>query len=493
MATKKPKEKSAALAADDGVAVPRIALGETGFGALKTANGQIYEECNRAFRPEQFYRTVAEMRKSAIIASALNAYKMLMARVKWTVVPPVGASEEDKQRAAFIESLKDDMEISWEEFIGDVIDYLPYGFSVQEKVYRRRLYKNGSKFNDGYVGLRKISPRPQETIERWNFSEDGRELVSIGQNIANVEHNYLYQNLKDENGLITIPREKFMLFTADGTRGNPLGNSILKSVYLCWKQLNMLKEKELLAVAKDSAGLPVIRLPAKFMAEDASDEDKALYEVCKKMIASLANGTSQGIIFPSYIDPESKKDMFDVDYLDSKGANAAGIDQAARRYQDEILATLGVDILKSGSHEGSFSLADSDTNVLALAVGHRLNEIATVLNHDLVRQVYKMNGWKMENLPQFVPGDITSMSADELGKLMQRTASVGIVIKDVATVNRIRVAMGVSPLPEDANLDDYEFTMESSNAGEGMETPYEGTAKKPTKKDASTQNSENAA
>lgn len=475
MATKKkPKENSAALAADEGAVIPRMALGESGFGALKVANGRIYEEVNQAFRPEQFFRTIDEMRKSAIIASALNAYKMLLSRVKWHVEAPVGASDQEKERAKFIQSLKDDMEISWEEFIADVIEYLPYGFSVQEKVYRRRLKKNGSKFNDGFVGLRKLSPRPQETIERWEFSQDGRELVAVCQSIANLENGYLYQSLTDDQGLIRIPREKFMLFNADATRGNPMGNSILKGVYLSWKQMTMLKDQELLGIIKEAAGLPLIRIPAKFMAEDASDEDKAVYEVCKKILKNLKEGTSEGIIFPTFIDPESKKDMFDVSLLEKKGMNGASIDTVIKRYQDEILSTLAVDILKSGNNPGSFSLSDGDTNVLALAMSHRLNEIASVLNNDLVPSIYALNGWTDTELPKFVPSDISSVSLEELSKYLQRVASTGLLEVDREVLNRVREAIGVRVKPEDEPVDKEALSTNTSNSGKGMEPGRSG-------------------
>jgi hypothetical protein len=126
-------------------------------------------------------------------------------------------------------------------------------------------------------------------------------------------------------------------------------------------------------------------------------------------------------------------------------------------------------------------------------MSHRLNEIADVLNSDLVPQLFALNAWSQERLPKFTYGDISEMSADELGKLTQRGASVGLFIKDVPTVNRLRRAAGIEEIPEDSNLDDFEFTMESSNAAEGMQTAGEGTAKKPGPKDSSTQNSENAA
>jgi hypothetical protein len=220
---------------------------------------------------------------------------------------------------------------------------------------------------------------------------------------------------------------------------------------------------------------------------------KAVYQACQKLLDTMQAGTNRGIIFPKLVDEQTKQDRFSIELLEKKGIPGANIDQAIRRYADEVYSALGIDILKGGSEVGSFSLADSDTNVVSLAMGHRLNEIADVLNNDLVPQLYKLNSWKIERLPKFIPGDISEMSADELGKLMQRTGSIGLIPKNVDVVNRLLRAIGVSTLPPDTDLESVEFTMESSNSGEGMQTPYDGTATKPTKKDSSSQNSENSA
>lgn len=495
-AKKKPTDKSAALAADEGAVTPRISLGETGYVALKTVNGRIYEEVNEAFKFPKFFRTVDEMRKSAIIASALNTYKMLLSRVKWSVEAPLDASEEEKERAKFIESLQDDMEMSWDSFIADTIEYLPYGFSVQEKVFRRRLKKNGSRYNDGLVGLRKLSPRPQETIEKWEFSNDGRELLAVHQSITNLENGTLYVNNANEEGLIRIPREKFMLFSADATKGNPLGNSILKGVYLSWKQMSMLKDQEILGIAKEAAGLPLIRIPAKYMAEDASEEDKAVYAACLKILEQLANGTSKGIVFPTAINNETKKDEFEIGLLEKKGLNGANIDTVVKRYQDEILSTLEVDILKAGNNAGSFSLQDGDTNVLALAMSHRLNEIASVLNHDLIPQIYRLNGWSTEVLPKFVPSDISAVSMEEFSKFIQRVASTGLLELDREVLNKVREVLGVRMRPEDEPVDKEALTTNVSNSGKGMEVGRsgDGTAKvggKSSGQDRSANNNDN--
>lgn len=498
MAAKKPKKDTAALAADDGAVVPRISNTEKGYVGLRTINGRIYEECNKAFQFPAFFKTIDEMRKTAIIASALSIYKILLSRVTWSVEAPVGASEEDIARAKFIESLKDDMENSWEDFIADVVEYLPYGYSVQEKVYRRRLHRNGSRYNDGKIGLRRISPRAQETIEKWEFSKDGRELLGVYQSIARMENSHLFLEITNDESLIHIPREKFMLFSADGTRGNPLGNSVLKGIYLSYKQRAMLIDQEILSAAKEAAGLPLIRIPAKYMAPDASDEDKAVYKACLAILEQLANGTSKGIVFPTAINQETKKDEFDISLMEQKGFNGAGIDTIIRRHTDEILSALAVDILKAGSNTGSFSLADGDTNVLALAMGHRLKEIAAVLNNDLVRQVYALNGWHAEVLPKFVPSDISDVSKEEFSKMAQRVASTGLLEVDREVLNKVREVFGVAKRPDDEPVDKEALTTNVSNSGKGMEPGRsgDGTAKiggGSSGQDRSTNNNDNGA
>lgn len=45
-----------------------------------------------------------------------------------------------------------DMEQLWSEFIRDVLSSNIFGFSVHEKVYRKRYKSNGSLYDDGLVG-----------------------------------------------------------------------------------------------------------------------------------------------------------------------------------------------------------------------------------------------------------------------------------------------------------------------------------------------------
>ena len=369
MATKRAKSAASdkAMAADEGVTTPRLKLGETGFVGLKMSNGQILQEAQRAFRYPHFIKVIDEIRANPTVGAAWNVYNAQISRKKWCVEADENASEITKERAEIIESMMHDMEGSWANFIQSVLPYLEYGFGIHEIVPYRRLKRNGSKYNDGLVGVKKLAIRNQDTIARWNFSEDGRELLSVSQNIANVENSFRYQSLKDKDGLIPIPREKFLLFTASGSAGNPQGNSIYKNIYLAHKQLTMLQEQELLTVAKEAKGLMKIEVPAQYLMGKDSPDGGAAAAGFKSIVDGHNNGTNSGLLVPQQIDPESKLPMFNYSLMESKGTPAVDVEAVIKRLQKDILVALSVDVLALGTDgSGSFALAESKTSILAL-------------------------------------------------------------------------------------------------------------------------------
>ena len=498
MATKKIT-KGNPLSSDDGVTIPRIALREQGFIGLKTSNGRIYSEANAAFQYPQFIRTVNEIRHSPTVGGAMNVYRMMMSRVNWRVEPPESPSETDKARAAALESMMSDMDHSWRAFIEEVIPYIEYGFDVHEKVLRRRLPANGSKFSDGLVGIRKLAPRNQETIEKWNFSDDGADLLSVEQNIQNVDNSYRFANRKNANGLVPLEREKFLLFSASANKGNPQGNSIYKAIYLAYKQLTLLQDQELLGVSKDIQGMLKIVIPPNYLSPVASDSEKATAAAFQAIIDNSNNGTLRGLLVPGMIDPESKLPMFTYELMESKGSAKYDVEAIIKRLQMDILSALSVDVLKMGTDgAGSFSLAESKSSILALAIDYRLREIAEVLNFDLIPTIYKANGWSQDKLPKFVYEEIEDVDIESFSKAIQRIFSTSAIECDREVFNRIRKVIGVSPLPEDEPIDKDKLPSTlsgaSSKSGAGMEvgTSGNGTAKSGgSGQDSSSNNNDN--
>ena len=470
---------------DAGAVIPRIKLGEQGLLGLRTSNGRIYEETQQAFRYPNFVKTINEMRNNPTVGAAMNVYRMMISRVKWDVEAPKGADEKTIQRTALIRSMMDDMDGSWSAFIESVIPYLEYGFAINEIVLRRRLKKNGSKFNDGLVGIKKLPTRSQETICGWIFSEDGSDLVKVEQSLQNIENAHRFLNRTNDNGKIEIKREKFLLFSASANKGNPEGNSIYKNIYLAFKRLELLQDQELIGVAKDIQGILKIAIPPRYLDPNASAEDKLVVAAFQKIIDNYNAGTQRGLLVPNMVDPESKLPLFTYDLLESKGSAKYDTEAIIRRLQGDILSALSVDILKLGAEgSGSFSLAESKSSVLALAIDYRLKEIAEVLNSHLMRLLFEINGWDTSELPSFVYSDIEEVSLEELSKAVQRVFSTSAVEADRPVMNMIREKiLGVPGLPDDAPVDKEKLPAtiagNASSAGKGMGvgTTGDGTSK----------------
>lgn len=491
-------DNSAAVSPDDGITIPRMALTEQGFIALKQRAGHIYSESNTAFQYPQFIRTVNEMRNNPTVGGAMNVYRMMISRVNWRIEPPKDASDIEKERSRLVGTMLDDMEGSWKGFIEEVVPYLEYGFGIHEKVLRRRLFRNGSKFNDGLVGIKKLAPRNQDTICRWDFDDAGAYLLQIQQDISNVEQNVKFSNKKDpRTGLVPIDRDKFLLFTASGNKGNPQGNSLYKSIYLAFKTLTLLQENELVGISKDIQGILKIAIPPKYLDPAAPAADKAVVASFQAIIDNYNAGTQRGLLVPNIIDPESKMPLFTYDLMETRGTAKYDVEDIIKRLQSDILAALSVDILKLGADgTGSFSLAESKSSVLALAIDYRLREIATVLNEDLMSAIYSANGWSRENMAKFVYEDVEDIDLAEFAKAIQQIVSVSAIEMDRPFMNRVRRALGIPERPDDepVNQDELPATMAAveTNASQGMQTAGDGTSKSPMGKgDSSASNVSN--
>ena len=500
-AKKAPKGvDSTASNPDADVTIPRLRLGEQGVLGLRTSNKRVLEETQRAFRYPDFITTVNAMRNNPTVGAAMNVYRMMISRVQWDVQAPKGADEKTVARAALVRTMMDDMEGSWSQFIESVIPYLEYGFGINEIVLRRRLKRNGSKFNDGLVGIKKLPPRSQDTITGWVFSEDGSDLIKVEQSIANLENSYRFHNRTNRDGKLEIDREKFLLFSASATKGNPEGNSIYKNIYLAFKQLSLLQDQELVGIAKDVQGILKIAIPPRYLAVDASPEDKAAVAAFQTIIDNYNAGTQRGLLVPHMIDPESKLPLFTYDLMESKGGAKYDTEAVIRRLQGDILSALSVDILKLGAEgSGSFSLAESKSSVLALAIDYRLREISEVLNAHLMRTIFELNGWDTTALPAFVYSDIEEVSLEEFSKAIQRVFSTSAIEVDRDVMNRIRKVLGMPLKPDDEVVDKEALpatmTGQFSKSGDGMEvgTTGDGTAKKSSGKDRSSNNANNSA
>jgi hypothetical protein len=483
-----------ALTQGTDVPIPRLKLGQASYNGLWTAAGQIVEECHSELRWPQCMQTYKKMAKDATIAPALNLVEMAIARVPWTVKIPEGYEDQLKDKAEFLRQVMNDMDHSWGSFIRQATSFNRFGFAPVEKVYRKRYKKNGSKFDDGLVGIKALPLIAQDTVSAWEWEDDGRHLAGLYQ--YTVEPGGKRINVKTSWKEEFIPLKKFMLFRNNPLKSNPEGESPLKSVFLAWKYKTHLEEFQATGVSSDVRGLKVLYIPPRYMAQDASPEDKEVYEYYQRIMRNLHMNEQSGLILPQVLDDQGEQ-YFKFDVISVTGQKAFDTTAIIQSYKNEIISALMASQLILGQGGGgSFSLAESLQSISNMAIESKLIEIQDQLNHNLIPQLFALNGWDNAITPTFQFGDLVSPDLDVLSKFIQRVGAAGLMSQDANTVNWIASQANMPQPFTDQTIDVDEarkqLTGFTSNAGEGMtEGMPSGTGDATGGGDQSTGNGEN--
>ncbi len=451
----------------------RFRLGEVGALALRVFNGVTQDELRRELNWPNSITTYKQMSDHSAINAPLTLFSNIIAKATWVYKPPENATEEEKNQVKIINQMMGDMEHSWGDFIQDVLSSNVFGFCVNEKVYRKRYKANGSMYDDGIIGWKKLPIRVQESISKFIFSEDGNDVIGVQQNLSAI--NDIYNRFSRKSNLINIPRSKFLLFRTGKHRGDPFGKSPLRDAYLAWRFLTQLEELEALGVAKDLNGIPVLRLPPQVLSADGSPENQDQRLYFENAIRNLQVGEQMGIILPALYD-EQGKSLYDIELLSTDGKKNFDLNKIKEYYRGLIFISLFADILLQGvTTTGSFALG-SIKNSLSGAYAERLiSNIAEVIQNDLIRQTYEINSWPTERMGKLDFDNLDNTDVESLSKYLQRVASVGLLEKDRAVLNAVRQGIGIDPLPEDLEPQLDLITPETSRASDGLATPFEGT------------------
>ena len=242
-------------------------------------------------------------------------------------------------------------------------------------------------------------------------------------------------------------------------------------------------------------GLKVLYLPPRYMAEDASDEDKEVYAHYKRIMRNLHVNEQSGLILPQVLDEQGEQ-YFKFEVISVTGQKAHDVNAIITRYKNEIISSLMASQLVLGQDDGgSFSLAESLQGISDMAIESKLIEIRDQLNHDLIPQLFALNGFDTAVTPFFDFGRVSDTDLDILSKFVQRVASVGLLPRTPDVVNYLTEEMGVpaqfAPDADQAEMESL-LTGNESRAGDGMVSPGEGTSTSPIGgDDSSVGNTEN--
>lgn len=472
----------------------RFKLSEAGYLGLNVYNGTTQDELKKELNFPNSIKTFKQMSYHGTINSALTLFDNLISKADWKFKAPKDATPQELDQARIINEMMQDMQDqTWSDFISEALSSNVFGFSVHEKVYRRRTKSNGSKYNDGLIGWKKLPIRNQETIEKFIFSEDGNEVIGVKQNLTTVSdlyNRYTNRTLKE----VVLPRSKIMLFRAGKHKGDPFGKSPLRDAYLAWRFLTVIEEIEANGVAKDLAGLPVLKLPPQYLSADASPEQKAIRAYYENVMRNLQVNQQSALILPQAFDSETRQPMFNLELLSLNGSKAMDTTKIKEYYKNLILTSLFADVLVMGqTNTGSFALGQIKNSLSGNAADAMLKRITQVINDDLIRQTYELNGWDTSRMGSMDYDNLQTDDLEAFSKAVQRYASTSMLEVDRAVLNRVRESIGIDSLPEDEEPNEELIPAKTSRSGDGFKTAGEGTSNGPSGDDTSSNNLENAA
>lgn len=252
-----------------------------------------------------------------------------------------------------------------------------------------------------------------------------------------------------------------------------ISHSSLTGVWKAWKIKTSLEEYLAMGVAKDLQGLPVLTIPAEVMADDADEAKKKEYEFWKGVVRNMHLNQQAGLIIPSLTD-EKGKPYYDLKTVNTSGQKAYDVLSIIEFYRKSIVTALMASQLVLGQDgSGSYALSESLSGVSSLTVESKLKEIEAQINHDLIPQLFALNGIQKRVLPRVKFGDLSSPDIDVLSKFVQRTAAVGLLPKTPAFVNWLCGQINAPKPFDDLTLSVEEaapmLTGYTSGASEGLE------------------------
>lgn len=448
---------------------------ELGVAGLGTAGGQPLEPVPALRRlsghaGHVLYEEMA--REDATVGACSAAVALTLASVR-VYVQPKDETPKAQELADFLRgALFQDMSHSWAEFLVDALTCVRHGFSLFEPIFKRRLgpeEKDGmyrSIFSDGRIGIRKLAPRHQLTVWKWDFDDAG--------GVSGV-----VQQPPNGGDPIDIPIERLVLFRTSRAMGNPTGESMLATSVRPWAEKKHLGSLEVRAADLDTTGTMIIEAPREVVeAESNPDPDDAKAAVNLKkltgiraLIRGVDAGTMRGFLLSS--EPHQDNDgkltaikKYSASRVGTAGQKAVDLGKAQEMRRTEIATAFFVQFLllgSSGGRGGSRALSQDQSDFFTSAVVYLLEMILDVLNKHLVTRLWRLNGFDYELMPTLEHDRVEPADIQKLAAYVTALTGGGIPMSDTSMVNFLRRAMGGPELgPDDPRLEALDAEAEAA-------------------------------
>jgi len=336
---------------------------EIGSTGLANFSGQIQADFLRELRGIEGFKRFEEMRlNSAVIGGLLLAIRQPVLAMEWQ---PASENENDP-RLEILQEAIDNMSYSWRDHVGEALLFLPFGYYPFEIIYERG--------ENGRMLWRKFSPRGQDTITRWVFSDEGG-IEGFYQRVRFTEEKF-------------IPIEKTILYRINVERNNPEGRSILRTAWTSYYYAKYIAQSEAIGIERGMDGFPVITLPDGANVDEGdtnSDASKAA-----QFVRNIRNDEQAGMVLPNGWTLE----------LFAPGAQSRlDADKVIRRYESRMLMSALAQFLNLGQEGiGSMALSKDQTDFFAMSINATADVIAQTVTKYAIPRLMKLNGYDAEGL-----------------------------------------------------------------------------------------------
>lgn len=349
-----------------------VQMGEIGTTGLDHAGGMINEEWNQDLQGSAAMRKFREMvDNSAVLGGWFALTELLIRQVDLRVDAGRDADSARAERDRIRESF-DDMENPVDVIISEISSSLPFGFDVHEKLFKLRRGPEESDptlrsdYTDGRIGWRDWAFRSQDTVQEWEFDGNGRWTAFV-------------QSAPPDYRPRVIPREKLIHFTPRAWRRSPEGRSMLRSAVRAYNLAFGHETQEGIAGEKNASGQLWATTPLEGWGNNADANAVAIRREIEKGIAKFRRGEYTALTFPPEKTRNGEETGFKLAQLDGARAMFPYGETIRRLEGRQLIAVLSEFILSGIEQHGSFSLHDSKTNLLALALGAILKGLCAVL------------------------------------------------------------------------------------------------------------------
>jgi hypothetical protein len=236
--------------------------------------------------------------------------------------------------------------------------------------------------------------------------------------------------------------------------------------------LNNLQAIEAIAVERELAGIPVARIPAEYLSNDASPAQAGFVNNLQQILRDVKFNEQGYIVLPSDTYPD--KDgaptnirLVDIELMSSNGSRNIDIDPIVRRYQTDIARSVLSEFLLLGNSGGSYALSKSKTDLFLRALESYIQAIVDVLNKQLVERLWELNGLDYKLMPKIVAGDVAEYELRELGAYLRNLNGAGFDFTNQPEV--VEELLRIAEIPFDKGR--YMEQLEANNVETKEELP----------------------